>query len=212
MRSLIIILSLLCSVVTASAGTRVWLLRGWGPAIWSRGVDQIGAQARSIPGVSYVAVYAWTDTQRVADEIKRARNSRIVIVGYSCGANSSTVEAAAFNGVRRIDAVIGIQMSTWCGGMPLTPNIGYAQETLNAACLATLGFGCKKFTPGPGFPPSRLTLINRPQSHGAADDDPDTQRDVLGAIAGVARLKTKAPLGVPSGQVNEVTRLLGQRL
>jgi hypothetical protein len=42
---------ILFSAKVAHAETKVWGFRGWGPAGWSEGVDQIAQQAATIHGI-----------------------------------------------------------------------------------------------------------------------------------------------------------------
>jgi hypothetical protein len=77
---------------------------------------------------------------------------------------------------------VGIQQSLWCGGDALESNVKYGQSTFNADCRQTWGLGCKPLEPAPSFL-GKIVNIDRPDSHGAADNDPDAQRDVLKAIA-----------------------------
>ena len=166
----------------AHAGTAVWGFRGWGLPGWSEGVDQIAQQAASIHNVTSVRVYNYYQTQEVANEIAATpHGTRVVVYGYSCGANSSTVIGTSFAGRRNINAVLGMQPSIWCGGTPhLGQNVGYGQNTY-APCWMTLGLGCQQWSGA-----RRLYQIERPEWHGQADTDPDYQSDVLSAINTVA--------------------------
>lgn len=189
------------------AGTRVWGFYGWGDNFLgsSRGIDQIAAKARQIPGVVFVRVYNYWQTQQVANEIMASPSSdKIVLYGYSCGANAVT---AFFNVTRKI-TIAGIQESLWCGGYLIANNVSYAQETY-AGCIITLGFGCKKYAPAPGFQ-GKITLIRRPDLHGQADTDPDAQADVLGVIATTAG-STKAFRLTKGPHYGEIVRFHGQR-
>lgn len=168
--------------------TMVWLMYGWGDNAFmsSVGIDQIAAKARHIPGVHAVYVRNYWETQRIANEIMAAPSGeKIVIGGYSCGANSPTSIAYGLYGHRNV-YLVGIQESIWCGGYPLYGNVKAAQETY-AGCVITLGFGCKRYTAAPGQRVP-IRLIRRPDLHPWADTDPRTQRDVLNFIAGVTRL------------------------
>lgn len=171
----------------ANAATRVWGLYGWGDNAFgtSSGVDEIAARAREIPGVIFVNVRNYWETQRVADEILASpTHDKIVIYGYSCGLNAATVIAKGIN-PRHVHTVTGIQQSLWCGGDPLYSNVGYAQDTYGS-CIETWGFGCKRLKAGDGFVGS-LVNIRRPDlEHADADNDPDAQNDVLNAIAQTA--------------------------
>jgi len=184
--AIIIVTLFLLAHFTARAGTRVWLMYGWGDnfAGTSSGIDEIAARARQIPGVTHVAVHNYWDTQTIYNEIVAApAGDRIVLGGYSCGANSATVVARALWQIsRHVHTIANIQMSKGCGGDALESNVTYGQSTYNADCRQTWGLGCKPLEPAPSFL-GTINNINRPDSHGAADNDPATQRDVLAAIA-----------------------------
>src|SRR5215469_10082144 len=102
--------ALWCMISAAAAETQVWGFRGAGFEAWSQGVEQIAEQARQIPGVAFVRVFNYDQTQQVYDEIAGApRGTRIAVYGYSCGANASVVIANAFYGHRNINEVLGMQ-------------------------------------------------------------------------------------------------------
>ncbi len=211
MRRLLVVVIACVLSFPAFGGTRVWNLTGWGPQVWSSGVFQIADQEKNIPGVTYIRVYQWFETQQVANEMMAApKNDNLVVVGYSCGANSATVIAKGLEGHRNVYP-IGIQESLWCGGYPLGSNVPNAQETY-AGCLLTLGFGCKQYAPGPGFK-GHIVLIKRPDLHPMADTDPDAQRDVLSAIATVANPQLKRAYAsrlAHQPRVKVITRYHGQ--
>ncbi|HEX3523623.1 MAG TPA: hypothetical protein VHT52_16225, partial [Stellaceae bacterium] len=168
----------------ASAATRVWGFYGWGDNAFgtSSGVDDIAVAAGRLPHVVSVRVLRYWETQRAADEIMAApRHDRIVIYGYSCGANAVTTIAFGLHGHRHLD-LAGIQPSIWCGGHNITPNVPYAQQTF-AGCIITLGLGCRRWHPVPGNTVSDIVRIRRPSLHSWADTDPAAQRDVLSVIA-----------------------------
>jgi hypothetical protein len=185
------------SVVPALAGTRVWLMYGWGDNAFgsSSGIDEIAARARNIPGVTQVNVRNYWDTQTIYNEVVASPTTdRIVLGGYSCGANSATVVARALWQVHRTaHTIANIQMSLWCGGDALESNVIYGQGTYNADCAQTLGLGCKPLEGAPSFL-GHIVNINRPDRHGAADNDPATQDDVLKAIAATSLYGTRPVL------------------
>jgi hypothetical protein len=169
----------------ARAETQVWGLRGAGFEAWSQGVDQIAAQARTIPGVTRAAVHNYYETQAVYDEIAAAKAAnprvRIAIYGYSCGANAAVVTANAFRS--NINEVLGMQPSALCGGgytNHINQNVGYQQNTF-APCWQTFFLGCQQWEGG-----RRSSEMERPQRHLYADEDPAYQQDVLGSIAYLA--------------------------
>jgi hypothetical protein len=184
-------------VTSGHAGTRVWLMYGWGDnfAGTSSGIDEIAARARTIPGVVDVRVHNYWDTTTIYNEVLAApAGDRIVLGGYSCGANSATVVARAlWQSNRKAHTIANIQMSKWCGGEALESNVHYGQSTYNADCSQTLGLGCKPLEPAPSFM-GHIVNINRPDRHGAADNDPATQDDVLKAIAATSLYGTRPVL------------------
>ncbi len=212
MKKLILAVALLVLLpVQADAETRVWLMRGMG-GNWgglAPGVDNIAALERRIPGVTSVRVFEYTQTQQIADEIVRTpARVNVVIGGYSCGANSATVIASV---MRRPVNVEAIQASVWCGGVSLGPAVMRAQETYNPQCLWTFGLGCKKFVAGPGFH-GQLLLINRPDGHLKADDDPDAQADMVRFVRMVEAQRLGAKLGARARSgTHEVVRYHGQK-
>lgn len=179
---------LLVAVPAQAADTQVWLMYGLGDNAFgsSSGIDVIAARARQIPGVSQVNVRNYWQTTQIYNEVlaAAAAGHRIVIGGYSCGANSATVIARALWQAHVAFATIAnIQASKWCGGDALEGNSPrYGQSTYNADCAATFGLGCQPLEPAPSYL-GHIVNINRPDSHGYADNDPDAQADVLKAIA-----------------------------
>src|SRR6516165_10718965 len=167
--ALLLCLVLAVLVLPAHAGTRVWLMYGWGDNAFgsSSGIDEIAARARTIPGVTHVTVHNYWDTQTIYNEVLAAPASdRIVLGGYSCGANSATVVARALWQIsRHVHTVANIQMSLYCGGDALESNVSYGQSTYNADCHQTWGLGCKPLEPAPSFL-GTINNINRPDSHG----------------------------------------------
>jgi hypothetical protein len=180
------------SASPAFSATRVWLMYGLGGQGTSTGIDEIAARARQIPGVVQVNVREYWDTTRIYNEVLAApAGDRIVLGGYSCGANSATVVARALWQVaRKVNTIANIQMSLWCGGDALESNVTYGQSTYNADCAQTFGFGCKPLEPAPSFL-GKIVNINRPDSHGYADNDPAAQQDVLTAIAATSLYGTR---------------------
>jgi hypothetical protein len=161
----VLIAVFLSLISSAHAGTRVWLMYGWGDNAFgtSSGIDQIAAQARTIPGVTQVNVRNYWDTQTIYNEVMASPSGdRIVLGGYSCGLNSATVVARGlWQASRAVSTVVGIQQSVWCGGDALEGNTRYGQSTFNADCRQTWGLGCKPLEGAPSFT-GRIVNINRP--------------------------------------------------
>jgi hypothetical protein len=182
LRALLILL-LMVAPASAESMTRVWGLYGYGDN-WrgtSRGIDEIADQARTIPGVEWVHVFNYWQTSEVAAEIVASpADTKIVIYGYSCGANAMTTIARGLDGQRNIDTLAGIQQSLWCGGETLGGNVAFGQVTYGG-CGQTLGLGCKKLMANQSFNGIILN-IRRGDLHSQADNDLDAQADVLNAI------------------------------
>jgi hypothetical protein len=180
MRSTIIIAlaTTVLGCAPASAGTRLFAFYGLGGQRSSVGIDQIVDQARNtIPGITHVAVYNQSEWRRAERDIETVpAEDKVVLIGYSCGMNKATV--VAHDNPRHIDTIAGMQMSKHCGGFDLGANVGYGQVTYGG-CVS--GLGCKQLAPAADFA-GRILNIHRPQTHGAADTDPDYQADVLRAI------------------------------
>lgn len=158
----------------AKAATDVWLFYGAGPHFLSTGVDTIARWARHLRGVTSVHVSDYRDTQAAYDYLRSVPSDhRIVIGGYSCGSNASLVVAGSLT--RRATVAL-MQPSLWCGRYPATANMALLQNTYS---LATWGFG--SYTPD--GPASKIINIDRRNAHLQGDNDRDSQRDVLAAIA-----------------------------
>jgi hypothetical protein len=148
--------------------------------------------------VSEVYVREYQERARIVDEVMAApADARIIVGGYSCGLNSATAIARLlWERGRRVASVVGIQQSKWCGGDALEGNVTYGQSTYNADCPSTMGLGCKPLAGAPSFG-GQIINIDRPDSHGAADNNPDAQADVLKAIAATAWYGAEVPAPEP---------------
>jgi hypothetical protein len=177
MTKLIAVLAAALACTPAAAGTRLYAFYGLGGQRTSVGIDQIVEQARSIPGITHVAVYNQSEWRRATRDIDGVPpEDKVVLIGYSCGMNKATV--VAHDIARHIDTIAGMQMSEHCGGFDLGANVSYGQVTYGG-CIS--GLGCKQLAPGSAFT-GRILNIYRPETHGASDTDPDYQADVLRAI------------------------------
>jgi hypothetical protein len=152
----------------------------------SAGIDHIAQAARSVPGVAQVRTMPWWDMQSAANEIAAAPpHARIVLYGYSCGANSITSISASFRGQRKMD-IAGIQPSVWCGGQELHTNVGHAKYT-HSPCVFNFGLGCYRYRRAAGNHTTTIEDITRVRMHIFADLDRNAQADVLRIIRGGSR-------------------------
>lgn len=177
----------------------VWLFYGLGGSSTSPGIDQVAQRLVSIPGVQVRGPFYWDSWAGVESDVAGApKSARKAFVQYSCGNYSGTKIAADLQDVT-INAIIGVQASVYCAPVPLTPNTLAVQYTYNAECDVTLGLGCAPYQVGTGFPASRLTVINRDDSHGEADLDPDWQADAIAGIKSAMAAPLSARLKAPFG-------------
>jgi hypothetical protein len=193
----------------ATAATNVWFFYGAGPHFWSSGIDEMARKAQSLRGVGRVSTHDHMETQRVYDEILASPTSdRAVVVGYSCGGNASLAVAQGLARNGRPVAVLAVQPSVWCGRyLPTTSNVRYAQDTYGN-CVQTLGLGCLQFY-GDAY---KTVNIYRPDLHLEADTDPNSQRDVLGAIYAIANPNRVGPLLRHLHRTTYITRYNGQNV
>lgn len=175
-----ILLALTTFWAPAWSATDVWVFYGAGPNFLSAGMDVIARRATTLSGVGVVhGPYNYWETQRTHDEMvasQRAGN-KTVVVGYSCGGNATL--AVAQSGIPMY--ALAIQPSLWCGRYQTTANIIYAQDTYGN-CVQTWGLGCYQFRGAA----QKTVNIYRPDLHLQADDDPNSQNDVLSAIYAIA--------------------------
>lgn len=177
MRWLLILIFFLVSAVPARAATDVWLFYGAGPHIFSTGIDTIARWARHTRGVTSVNVSDYRDTQRAYDFLhSRPSDHRIVLVGYSCGSNSSLVVGGALT--RQVHLAL-LQPSFWCGRYPATANMRLLQQTYS---FRTFGLGMYT-AEGPA---QRIVNIDRPERHLRGDNNRDYQRDALAVVTATA--------------------------
>lgn len=173
---------------------QVWLFDGLGGNATSPGVPQIARKLAANPAVQIRGVYLYDSEEEAAATELKSQPSRLIkiIFGYSCGVWSTSKVA---NAVYPISVyLVAIQGSDYCEPQALRTNVIAAQETYNADWIETFGLGAAAYTGAPGFPASRITLINRPDSHGSADLDPDAQNDVARFVQAALGAVPKAAL------------------
>jgi hypothetical protein len=170
--------ALILSCTPALGASDVVLFYGWGPDGWSSGIDQIAREVRTLRGVEATFVTDYRNTQAAYDWLRsRPQEHSLVCVGYSCGGNAALATCGALN---RPTHVIALQPSIWCGRYPTTAGMRYFQDTWSGG---TFGLGSYM----PEGPPAHYTVfVERPNPHGAADQDVQYQRDAVIAVGAVA--------------------------
>jgi hypothetical protein len=100
------------------------------------GLVELAAELRSMPNVE-VATYLHQSWPSLVDDINRQpKGTRIVVVGYSLGANNSVLVA---NSVDHIDSIIALQPSMFTSNPSVTGKVGRIIEIYNPNPWMTFG-------------------------------------------------------------------------
>ena len=183
--SLIFILCVcLVHATFAGAGTLVVLLEGLGGRVSSPGIVSLQEELSVIPNTIValpLAQHNWRDAVKL---IKQQRpETKIVLIGYSLGANNSTYVA---KNVKHVDELIAIQASVWGATTALEENVDKAVEIYNPRFWRTAGLGAKRLV---GI---HFSYIANSDSHFYADDDPDVHNFVFNEVKKLADPTTPA--------------------
>jgi hypothetical protein len=183
--SLIFILCVcLVHATFAHAETLVVLLEGLGGRVSSPGIVSLQEELSAIPNTIValpLAQHNWRDAVKL---IKQQRpESKIVLIGYSLGANNSTYVA---KNVKHVDELIAIQASVWGPTTALEENVDRAIEIYNPRFWRTAGLGAKRLV---GI---HFSYIANGDSHFYADDDPDVHNFVFNEVRKLADPTTPA--------------------
>jgi hypothetical protein len=130
---------LACSPVCATTFIGVlWPL--FGPPA-APGLVELVAQLQSMPDVE-VATYSYGSWSSLVDDINgQAAETRILIIGYSLGANDAILVA---NNTNYIDSIIALQPSIYGSKTSLTGKVGRVVEVYNPNPWMTGGTGSLK--------------------------------------------------------------------
>jgi Cache 3/Cache 2 fusion domain len=168
----------------AHAETLVVLLEGLGGRISSPGIISLQEELSVIPNTIValpLAQHNWRDAVKL---IKQQRpETKIVLIGYSLGANNSTYIA---KNVKHVDELIAIQASVWGPATTLEENVNKAIEIYNPRFWRTAGLGAKRLV---GI---HFSYIANSDSHFYADDDPDVHNFVFNEVRKLADPTTPA--------------------
>jgi len=166
------------------AETLVVLLEGLGGRISSPGIVSLQEELSVIPNTIValpLAQHNWRDAVKL---IKQQRpETKIVLIGYSLGANNSTYIA---KNVKHVDELIAIQASVWGRATALEENVDKAVEIYNPRFWRTAGLGAKRLA---GI---HFSYVANSDSHFYADDDPDVHNFVFNEVRKLADPTTPA--------------------
>jgi hypothetical protein len=187
-----------CSVppTFAHAETLIVLLEGLGGRVSSSGIVSLQEELSVIPNTIValpLAQHNWRDAVKL---IKQQRpETKIVLIGYSLGANNSTYVA---KNVKHIDELIAIQASVWGPAKALEGNVDKAIEIYNPKFWRTAGLGAKRLA---GI---HFSYMANGDSHFYADDDPEVHNFVFNEVKKLAAptMPAKSISGIqPEGAV-----------
>ena len=133
-----IALALCCCLVCSPAWATTFIGVLWplfGP-LAAPGLVEFVAEIQSMPDVE-VVTYWHPEWSSLVDDINRqSEGTRILVIGYSLGANNAVLVA---NNANYIDSIIALQPSIFTSNTPLTGNVGRIFEIYNPNPLMTFG-------------------------------------------------------------------------
>jgi hypothetical protein len=160
------------------------LLEGLGGRISSPGIVSLQEELSVIPNTRVALPLAQHNWRDAAKLIKQQRpETKIVLIGYSLGANNSTYVA---KNVKHVDELIAIQASVWGRATALEGNVDKAIEIYNPRFWRTAGLGAKRLV---GI---HFSYMANGDSHFYADDDPEVHNFVFNEVRKLADPTTPA--------------------
>jgi len=162
----------------ASADSLVVLLEGLGGRITSRGIVSFQEELSVIPNTRVVlplAQHSWRDAVKLIQQQKP--ETKIVMIGYSLGANNSTYVA---KNVKHVDELIAIQASVWGRATAVGENVDRVIEIYNPKFWRTVGLGAKRLV---GI---HISYVTNSDSHFYADEDPEVHKFIFNEVKKLA--------------------------
>src|SRR5690349_1176823 len=160
------------------AESLVVLLEGLGGRITSPGIVSLQEELSLIPDTRVPSAFAqhnWRDAVKLIKQQKP--ESKIVVIGYSLGANNSTYVA---QNVKHVDELIAIQASVWGQTSAVGENVDKAIEIYNPKFWRTAGLGAKRLV---GI---HFSYVANSDSHFYADNDPEVHKFVFNEVKKLA--------------------------
>jgi hypothetical protein len=139
------------------------------------GLVEFVAELQSMPDVE-VVTYWHPEWASLVDDINRqSEGTRILVIGYSLGANNAVLVA---NNTNYIDSIIALQPSIFTSNTPLTGKVGRIVEIYNPNPLMTFGgMGSQKLIG------ANIEYIVNNDSHIGAPFNPEFRNLVKSEIA-----------------------------
>jgi hypothetical protein len=154
------------------------------------GLVEFVAELQSMPDVE-VVTYWHPEWSSLVDDINRqSEGTRILVVGYSLGANNTVLVA---NNTNYIDSIIALQPSIFTSNTPLTGKVGRIVEIYDPNPLMTFGgMGSQKLIG------ANIEYIVNNDSHIGAPFNPEFRNLVKSEIA---RLSAEQPQNIAQAQM-----------
>jgi Cache 3/Cache 2 fusion domain len=162
----------------AYAESLVVLLEGLGGRITSHGIVSLQEELSAIPDTTVplpLAQHSWRDAVKLIHQQKP--ETKIVVIGYSLGANNSTYVA---KNVNHVDELIAIQASVWGRATAVGENVDKAIEIYNPKFWRTAGLGAKRLV---GI---HFSYVANTDSHFYADDNPEVRKFIFNEVKKLA--------------------------
>lgn len=149
----------------------VEILYGLGGTDTSPGMVQLAQQLGTIPGVT-VRSHDESDWTAAVINAKSWPDAKVVLVGYSMGANNITYVAEQ---LKQVDLLIAIQPTLYEEAVTVGPNVKKAIEFYNPNVLETGGLGSRKLE-------GNVEYVVNQDSHPYADDDPTVHNRIISEV------------------------------
>jgi predicted alpha/beta-fold hydrolase len=153
----------------------VVLIHGLGGSATSPGIDQLANEIK-VASKDIVVLHPYDQSQwsQALADIKKYTVEKLVVIGYSMGANATTFIA---NGLapREVALLVAIQPTVWENAQPVGKNVIKAIEFYNPNFSETAGFGARKLIGALEYDPNH-------DSHPYADNDPAVHHRILSEI------------------------------
>jgi pimeloyl-ACP methyl ester carboxylesterase len=160
------------------AESLVVLLEGLGGRITSPGIVSLQEELSLIPDTRVPSAFAqhnWRDAVKLIKQQKP--ETKIVVIGYSLGANNATYVA---QNVKHVDELIAIQASVWGRATALGENVDKAIEIYNPKFWRTAGLGAKRLA---GI---HFSYVTNSDSHFYADNDTEVHKFIFNEVKKLA--------------------------
>lgn len=148
----------------------VELLYGLGGTATSPGMVQLTQQIK--PHVKFIKAWDESDWESALANAKTWTVEKIVLIGYSMGANNITYIA---QGLKHVDLLLAIQPTLYAPAATIGSNVAKTIEFYNPNVFETLGLGSRELT-------GNVERIVNSDSHPYADSDPAVHARILKEI------------------------------